>query len=106
MAELRQYSRKQKPTTVGGSDRRFQKLTRSSETESVMHRVRRKVNERARVRKESRRMVKVIQQMGKARKLKNEINTIIRTHFHMKKVVLEIKTRFQTVENKEQKDGE
>jgi len=67
----------------------------------VIQKVRRKLLEKARLRKQSQKMVKAIQQIGKARMLKKEINTIIETHFHIKQVVLEIKTRFRAVQLKD-----
>ena len=65
-----------------------------------MDRVRWKTNEQERIRKESRKMVRAIIQTRKARKLKTENNNIITTHFRKKQVVLEIKTRSQTVQIK------
>jgi len=101
LAELRQWSLKQKLVKLAGADYRWRKPSRFSRLDCTMRRVRRKMIEQARLRTQTKKMVNVIRQIGKARRLKKEINTIIRTHFHIKQVVLEIKTRFQAVQRKD-----
>merc|ERR1719285_799840 len=101
MAELRQWSLKRKLVKLAGADYRWRKPCRSSSLDCTMRRVRRKMIERARQRAQTKKMVNSIHQIGKARRLKKEINTIIRTHFHINQVVLEIKTRYQTVQRKD-----
>ena len=102
MVELRHYFLKQKLVNDAAAGERLREPSRSPSLDRVMDRVRWKMNEQERIRKESRKMVRAIIQMRKARKLKMENNNIITTHFRKKQVVLEIKTRSQTVQIKKQ----
>merc|ERR1719233_870376 len=100
MTELRQWTLKRRLAKLAGADYRWRQPSRSSNVDRILRRVRRRLIESARVRENTRKMALCIRQYGKARRLKAEINTIIKTHYRMTQVVLDIKTRGATIRRK------
>jgi len=100
MTELRQWALKRRLAKLAGADYRWRQPSRSSNVDRILRRVRQRLIESARVRENTRKMALCIRQYGKARRLKAEVNTIIKTHQRMTQVVLDIKTRGATIRRK------
>ena len=100
MSELWHWSLKCKLAKFAGGDYRWRAPSRSSNVDRILRRVRRRLIQSARLRENTRKMALSFRQIGNARRLKAEVNLILKTHFRMKQVVLDIKTRGTTIRRK------